>query len=329
MASVSMAWAFSLDLYQELAVAHTASADEINRAYRTMVLEHHPDKSGSVEKFRSVHAARTVLLSRKLRFDYDRLLEHRRQDEQRYHDNRRAQAQQIPELYEPMDKSPLDQVVMELLQVLNPPKRADSSVRVVAGKHRQGLRGLKKLAALSSYFEICMREFTLSILDRCTQSFASMFKGQSMCGYDVQRGRTADYGNVQYKGWLYACSLSSVSFHEMLLACTTRFPTLHPLYKDTVSALNNQGDIVESMYGLCRGDDIMNILRLYETEIWRQAYTDATECFHAFDYLRCLLHGRRLKRNGDYVYKAKLRFDVADTSIVLGSIAVELGQQLA
>ena len=177
MASVSMAWASSLDLYQELAVAHTASADEINRAFRTMVLKHHPGRGGSVEKFKSIDAARTVLLSPMLRFDYDRLLEHRRQDEQRYHDNRRAQAQQIPELYEPMDKSPLDQVVMELLQVLNPPKRADSSVRVVAGKHRQGLRGLKKFAALSSHFEICVREFTLSILDRRTQSFHQHVQG--------------------------------------------------------------------------------------------------------------------------------------------------------
>ena len=119
MASVSMAWAFSLDLYLELEVAQTASVDEINRAYRIMVLKHHPDRGGSTEKFKSIDAAHTVLLNPMLRLDFYVLLEHRKQDYERYHEHRTT----LPELYEPMDKSPLDQVVMELLKFLKTQKQ--------------------------------------------------------------------------------------------------------------------------------------------------------------------------------------------------------------
>ena len=107
-----------------------------------------------------------------------------------------------------------------------------------------------------------------------------------------------------------------------------RIRTLHPQYKDTFDALNNQGDIVESLYGLCRGDDFMNLRSRHDNASWRQAHSDASVCFAAFDYLECLLRGRTSKR-GVYVPKVNLRFDVDDTSIVLGAIAFTLAEQLA
>ena len=173
-----------------------------------------------------------------------------------------------------------------------------------------------------------MQGFTRLIADRGTPSFHSLFKEQSQCGFDVVNGCVLDYGNFVYKSWLYACSLSSASYHEMLLACHTQFPTLHPQYKDTLDALNNQGDIVESLYGLCRGDDSMNLRSRHDNASWRQAHSDASACFAALDYLECLLHGRPSKR-GVYVPKVSLRFDVDDTSIVLGAIAFTLAGQLA
>ena len=275
MSSGSIAWAFSLDLYDQLQIAASASAAEIKRAYRSLVRIHHPDKGGSADKFKVIDAARTVLLDLELKREYDRLQKDRVQ----------AQAHHgLPQLYEPMDPSQLEQTVMELLRFLHPPKRADSDCRVIAGKHRQALRGLTHLPLLASFFEPCMQGFTRLIVDRGAASFHSLFKEQSMCGYDIVNGRVLDYGNFVYKSWLYAWSLSSASYHEMLLACHTQFPTLHPQYKDTLDALNNQGDIVESLYGLCRGDDFMNLRSRHDNASWRQAHNDASACFAAFDY---------------------------------------------
>ena len=319
MTSGNIAWAFSLDLYHELQIAESALAAEINCAYRGLVRIHHPDKGGSAEKIKAIDAARTVLLDVTLKREYDRLQKKRTQ----------AQWQHDPlQLEEPMDPSQLEQIVTGLLRFLHPPKRADSDCRVIAGRHRQALRGLTLLPSLASFFEPCMQGFTRLILDRGASSFHSLFKEQSMCGYDVVNGRCLDYGNFAYKSWLYACSLSSASCHAMLLACHTQFPTLHPQYKDTFDALNNQGDIVESLYGLCRGDDFMNLRAGHRNASWRQAHTDASACFAAFDYLECLLHGRTSKR-GVYVPKVNLPFDVEDKSIVLGTIAFALAEQIA
>ena len=314
-----MAWAFSLDLYDQLQIAQSASADEINCAHRRLVLTHHPDKGGSADKFKAIDAARTVLLDPKLKREYDRLQKDRAQP-QGHHG--------LPQLYEPMDPSQLEQTVMELIRFLHPPNRADSGCIVIAGQHRQALRGLTHLPLLASCFEPCMQGFTRLIVDRGTSSFHSLFKEPSQCGYDVVNGRVLDCGNFVYESWLYACSLSSASYHEMLLACHTQFPTLHPQYKDTLDALNNQGDIVESLYGLCRGDDFMNLRSTHDNATWRQAYSDASVCFAAFDYLECLLRGRTSNRDA-YVPKVNLRFYVDVTSIVLGATAFTLAKYLA
>lgn len=58
-------------LYDELQVASTASDDDIRRAYRKLVLVHHPDKGGKPEDFKRIHHAYEVLSCPDKKREYD------------------------------------------------------------------------------------------------------------------------------------------------------------------------------------------------------------------------------------------------------------------
>lgn len=60
------------DLYRTLGVNANASEQEINRAYKTLCLKHHPDKpGGDVEKFQMINQAYKVLSNKEMRGLYD------------------------------------------------------------------------------------------------------------------------------------------------------------------------------------------------------------------------------------------------------------------
>lgn len=58
-------------MYDTLGVPRNASQDDIKKAYKKLVLIHHPDKSGSVEKFRKIQNAYEVLSDPNKRREYD------------------------------------------------------------------------------------------------------------------------------------------------------------------------------------------------------------------------------------------------------------------
>jgi DnaJ-class molecular chaperone len=49
------------DYYADLGISKTASESEIKKAYRRLVVEHHPDKQGDPIKFRAVAEAYDIL----------------------------------------------------------------------------------------------------------------------------------------------------------------------------------------------------------------------------------------------------------------------------
>jgi len=59
------------DLYEVLGVDENASFGDIKRAYRKLSIKHHPDKGGSVEKFKELSAAYQILSDGEKRALYD------------------------------------------------------------------------------------------------------------------------------------------------------------------------------------------------------------------------------------------------------------------
>jgi len=62
-----------MKLYDILGVKQSASADEIKKAYRKMAIQHHPDKGGNEDTFKSVQQAYDVLKDAATRQQYDQM----------------------------------------------------------------------------------------------------------------------------------------------------------------------------------------------------------------------------------------------------------------
>lgn len=54
----------SKNYYEILGVSPSATLQEIKKAFMRLALQHHPDKGGSVEKFREIHEAYNVLIDK-------------------------------------------------------------------------------------------------------------------------------------------------------------------------------------------------------------------------------------------------------------------------
>ncbi len=59
------------DLYYRLGVSQSASKEEIQRAYRKLAMQHHPDRGGDPEAFKQIEEAGRVLLDDEQRAAYD------------------------------------------------------------------------------------------------------------------------------------------------------------------------------------------------------------------------------------------------------------------
>jgi curved DNA-binding protein len=57
--------------YSTLGVAETATEDEIKKAYRKLASQHHPDKGGDTEKFKSIQTAYDIIGNKEKRERYD------------------------------------------------------------------------------------------------------------------------------------------------------------------------------------------------------------------------------------------------------------------
>lgn len=61
-----------MELYEELGLNNEASQEEIKKAHRKLVKEHHPDKGGDEERFKKIQEAYDVLGNEESRSHYDR-----------------------------------------------------------------------------------------------------------------------------------------------------------------------------------------------------------------------------------------------------------------
>ena len=61
----------SESFYNVLNVPETASQEDIKKAYRTLAMQHHPDKGGDAEKFKKLCQSYEVLSDHDKRRQYD------------------------------------------------------------------------------------------------------------------------------------------------------------------------------------------------------------------------------------------------------------------
>lgn len=57
------------DFYQKLGLSDFASIEEIKKAYRRLVLIHHPDRGGSLEKMKELNHIYDILTKHKEEYD--------------------------------------------------------------------------------------------------------------------------------------------------------------------------------------------------------------------------------------------------------------------
>ena len=68
------------DYYSILGAEETASQDEIERLYKRLAKQHHPDRGGDVEEMKAINEAFRVLGNATTRRTYDSLLQRRDED---------------------------------------------------------------------------------------------------------------------------------------------------------------------------------------------------------------------------------------------------------
>ena len=61
-----------MDHYTTLGVSRNATQDEIKKAFRTLAMQHHPDKGGDLAKFQEITNAYETLSDANKRAAYDR-----------------------------------------------------------------------------------------------------------------------------------------------------------------------------------------------------------------------------------------------------------------
>ena len=215
-------------------------------------------------------------------------------------------------------------VVEDILAKLRPEKRAAADTRTAAGRHRQQLAGLTRFALAED-------------LAPCAVVVAEYFgrfgvdaaaKQASHYGYDVVRNRVVDYGNVVYKTVLQGFALEQAVVHEALTrAAEKNMPTLNVGYADTPDSLSNQGDLIEILLGVARGDDFQDMRRAHSADQWRELFVELTQLCRSLAYLRCLLHGGTLPHSLVQVDKI-VKGDVPDTCAFLAQVALNLFKRL-
>jgi len=230
----------------------------------------------------------------------------------------------------PLELSP-EHVADDLLKILRPPKRADSTTRIRAGQHKQQLLGLRHAGRTAEFLAPgVMQMRDLIVLHAGSTTFDGLFKEQSHRGFDVHRNRCIDYGNVVYKTVLVMCQFQTRKIEEALRESAIHIPSLHYAWGDSNTSLLHAGDLVEALLGVCRGDDFLNIRATTNTDNarWQQAYNELCQLCHSIDYLRALIQGRHVKRSTLFISSVLPDAHVPDTSLFLAMVALSLAPRL-
>jgi hypothetical protein len=313
-------WAFHLDFYTLLAVNEDdIESPEISQLQRLQLLQQayhsqsrqiHPDKGGSDEHFKQIHAAYEILTDNDMKTRWTQWRASQAAPAAAHPD---PASQPAPGAAHPepaaqhytVKQQHLHDAVEAFQVFLTLPPRKDPLIspdRARVAARRQALKGLLFAPELATFFEAPLATMVdVMLVQGGRLGFEGIFKDLSHEGYDVVSNRKIDYGNFQYKSALICMAMENAEVHSLMCRFSTVVPTLHPDYSDTEDSLSKQGDVIEVLMAFCRGAEFVHcpsIRRFHTNAEWSWAYVKLCALCNSIDLLYCHLdHSRSSKRN--------------------------------
>ena len=132
-------------------------------------------------------------------------------------------------------------------------------------ERKQQLEGLRYVDATANFFEPAIAIWADACLAAAGQPWRETMKPLSMRGFDMHNNRKVDYGDFQYRVVMHMWGLSNPRILDSMVRAAGAFAALHPDLPDTPRVLDRQGDVVEILMAMCRGDKSYGLYDIYIT----------------------------------------------------------------
>jgi hypothetical protein len=153
----------------------------------------------------------------------------------------------------------------------------------------QQLQGLRLADSTAEFFEPVLAKFGDVCSGLSGKSWADTFKPLSKQGYDVVCNRCVDYGNFQYRVVLLMWCACRPSIAASLYKAAQSFAALDCRLADSLTVFDRQGDVVEIMLALARGEKSFGLRSDEESDDtkmrWRIMYGELCDFSRSVDFL--------------------------------------------
>ncbi len=164
-------------------------------------------------------------------------------------------------------------------------------MRAAVSDRASHLAGLQYVDATANFFAPVMARWAETCLAVAGQPWEVTTKPLSQRGFDVQKHRWIDYGNCVCRVVIKMWGLSNRDICASMVRAAGTFAALHPARPDTPRVLDRQGDVVEIMMAMCRGDESYELHEHYRAAEWMAAYNQLIMLCRALDFLYASLRG--------------------------------------
>jgi hypothetical protein len=162
-------------------------------------------------------------------------------------------------------------------------------MRAEFSRRMRQLQGLRLADSTAEFFEPVLAKFGDVCSGLSGKSWADTFKPLSKQGYDVVCNRCVDYGNFQYRVVLLMWCACRPSIAASLYKAAQSFAALDCRLADSLTVFDRQGDVVEIMLALARGEKSFGLRSDEESDDtkmrWRIMYGELCDFSRSVDFL--------------------------------------------